>query len=104
VFAENIIINLSVRHLVRGKTLTKDQLVLPLACEVPVPMSVQKLAAAFEFESAVANFCYDLLLLSTNCRFCADISDVGVKGTVARDFLPPVFSTNRPHIVPKFTP
>jgi hypothetical protein len=27
-----------------------------------------------------------------------------IKGTVSRDFLPPVFSMNRPHIVPKFTP
>ncbi len=26
------------------------------------------------------------------------------KGTVARDFWPLVFSTNRPHIVPEFTP
>ncbi len=26
------------------------------------------------------------------------------KGTVARDFLPLVFFTNRPHIVPEFTP
>jgi hypothetical protein len=25
-----------------------------------------------------------------------------IKGTVARDFLHPVFSTNRPHIVPEF--
>jgi hypothetical protein len=29
---------------------------------------------------------------------------MGIKGTVARDFLPLVFSTNRPHIVPEFTP
>jgi hypothetical protein len=27
-----------------------------------------------------------------------------LKGTVARDFLPLGFSTNRPHIVPEFTP
>ncbi len=27
-----------------------------------------------------------------------------IKGTVARDLLPLVFSTNRPHIVPEFTP
>ncbi len=27
-----------------------------------------------------------------------------LKGTVARDFSPLVFSTNRPHIVPEFTP
>ncbi len=27
-----------------------------------------------------------------------------LKGTVARDFLPLVVSTNRPHIVPEFTP
>jgi hypothetical protein len=26
-----------------------------------------------------------------------------LKGTVARDFLPLGFSTNRPHIVPEFT-
>jgi hypothetical protein len=29
---------------------------------------------------------------------------LALKGTVARDFLPLVFSTNRPHIVPEFTP
>jgi hypothetical protein len=28
----------------------------------------------------------------------------GLEGTVAQDFLPLVFSTNRPHIVPEFTP
>jgi hypothetical protein len=27
-----------------------------------------------------------------------------LKGTVAQDFLPLVFSTNRPHLVPEFTP
>jgi hypothetical protein len=32
------------------------------------------------------------------------ITNQPIKGTVARDFWPPIFSTNRPHIVPKFTP
>ncbi len=32
------------------------------------------------------------------------VTNQPIKGTVARDFWPPVFSTNRPHIVPKFTP
>ncbi len=37
-------------------------------------------------------------------KAAGDNKDKFFKGTVARDFLPLVFSTNRPHVVPEFTP
>jgi hypothetical protein len=37
-------------------------------------------------------------------KWATERGNVLIKGTVARNFLPLGFSTNRPHIVPEFTP
>jgi hypothetical protein len=40
----------------------------------------------------------------SGCRVWVVLAWPRLKGTVARDFLPLVFSTNLPHIVTEFTP
>jgi hypothetical protein len=42
----------------QGKNLFSDMLALLFGCDCCIPWRNKKLAAAFEFESAVANFCF----------------------------------------------
>jgi hypothetical protein len=45
-----------------------------------------------------------IVLQNKNRNFVTNHGDTKLKGSVARDFLPLVFSMNWPHIVPEFTP